>query len=138
MRNQTEILKKLLQYAHRILYNIEKIVDFGGIQEALMNLQEQFEQIVKNHDDMENDLHLAEGETYAYLQKMLPIECFLKEHRGKGLTWDYAEMRQEEIRFRKLSSAANIQISRHFRYDCSRCHTHDYFQLNYILCGKPV
>ena len=103
-----------------------------------MNLQEQFEILVKDHDDMENDLQLAEGETFAYLRSMLPIECFLKEQQGKGLSWDYSEMRQEAIRFRKLSSTANIQISRHFRYDCSRRHTHDYFQLNYILEGRPV
>ena len=103
-----------------------------------MNLQEQFQGIIRNHDDMENDLHLSEGEAYTYLQNMLPIEQFLKEHQGKGLSWDYTGMRQEESRFHKLSPTANIQISRHFRYDCSRCHTHDYFQLNYILEGRPV
>ena len=46
-----------------------------------MNLQEQFAILVKDHDDMENDLQLAEGETFAYLRSMLPIECFMKEQQ---------------------------------------------------------
>ena len=105
-----------------------------------MDLQKQFDEIARIHDDMENDIQLAEGETYAYLRDMLPIELFLREQwkQGVKLSWDYTIMRQEGYRFRKLPATANIQISRHFRYDCSQCHTHDYFQLNYILEGEPL
>lgn len=105
-----------------------------------MEPREELDRLVKEHDDREDELFLGEGETYLYLQEMLPIEHFLRTQWqcGHVLSWDYAGMVQESTRFRKLPPSMNIQISRHFRYDCGREHSHAYFQLNYVVAGAPV
>ena len=105
-----------------------------------MDQKQKFIELVAQHDDIERHLSLREGESYLYLQEMQPIELFLREQYQKGntLSWDYVPMIGEENRFSRLPSTANIQISRHFRYDCSHPHSHNYFQLNYILEGHPV
>ena len=103
-----------------------------------MNLKEQFDRIVKQHDDTEDGLVLSEGDVYPYLREMLPVEKFLKKQwlDGIELFWDYTGMEQEIQRFRKLPASMNIQFSRHFRYDSSSKHTHDYFQMNYIPSNR--
>lgn len=105
-----------------------------------MEPKEELDRLVQLHDDTEDKLCIAEGETYLYLQEMLPIELFLRTQwqSGQHLSWDYTTMVQEQHRFRKLPPSMSIQISRHFRYDCSREHTHAYFQLNYVLEGTPA
>ena len=111
-----------------------------GFLEDCMHQEEEFNRLIREHDDMERYIFLAEDEIYPFLKNMLPIELFLQEQwaRNVELTWNYAEKQNELNRFVNIPSGMSIQISRHFRYDCSKIHKHHYFQLNYVLEGETV
>ena len=97
-----------------------------GFWEDCMHQEEEFNRLIREHDDMERHIFLAEDEIYPFLKNMLPIELFLQEQwaRNVELTWNYAEKQNELNRFVNIPSGMSIQISRHFRYDCSKIHKH--------------
>ena len=44
-----------------------------------MHQEEEFNRLIREHDDMERHIFLAEDEIYPFLKNMLPIELFLQE-----------------------------------------------------------
>ncbi len=104
-----------------------------------MDIQSEFNRIVAEHEREEHLVYLSDAaDADAYLHEFRPIELYLKQLHDEGAVisfWDSYNLFKENRRFRNDPSSVNIQIVKHFRYDCHRLHSHDYFQLNYVYSG---
>jgi len=80
---------------------------------------------------------MSEEEVRSLVGHMEPVEEYLKElYEGGIRAFMWSGDNTETYRFRNLDAGENIICHPHYRYDYHIAHSHEYFQLCYILSGS--